>query len=182
MSMQSRWYLRVSPDLLRELALLTRHGGPLRWKKKCPRCAVTGKFSAPPPPRGARESSAERRLEDCGPFSDNAERVPISENGRSTGTDAPPEGTDPLLWELGQLRKVAQGALATAASTRNLSATEALPSAQVREELERKLNELAERIRQAEAAAPKCPRCGQALPHGMQVEEEEPKPDGPGVQ
>ena len=60
-------------------------------------------------------------------------------------------------------------------------ATEALPSAQVREELERKLDELAERIRQAEAAAPKCPRCGQALPHGMQVEEEEPKPDGSGV-
>ena len=117
-----------------------------------------------------------------------------------------------MLWELGQLRQTAQGALAYATKTRNLvatasllrsanglletvariekakaeerkaqQATEALPSAQVREELERKLDELAERIRKAEAAAPKCPRCGQALPHGVQVEKEEPKPDGPGV-
>ncbi len=123
----------------------------------------------------------------------------------------PPEGTDPLLWELGQLRKVAQGALARAARTHNLSATAsllraanglldllariekakaeelkaqqavaALPSAQVREEIHRELNALRDRINAAEAMAPKCPRCGQALPHGVQVEEE-PKPAGPGV-
>jgi len=136
----------------------------------------------------------------------------LSESWRRADAETPPEGTDPLFWELGQLRKVAQDALAHAAKTHNLSATasllrvangllkllariekakaeerkaqqatEALPSAQVREELERKLDELAERIRKAEAAAPKCPRCGQALPHGVQVEKEEPKPDGPGV-
>ena len=52
--------------------------------------------------------------------------MPISENGRNIGTDAPPEGADPLLWELSQLRQVAQGALATAAKTRNLSATASL--------------------------------------------------------
>jgi hypothetical protein len=57
---------------------------------------------------------------------DNVEQVPISENGRNTGTDAPPEGADPLLWELGQLRKVAQGALAHATRTRNLTATASL--------------------------------------------------------
>ena len=52
--------------------------------------------------------------------------MPISENGRNTGTDASPEGADPLLWELAQLRKVAQGALATAARTQNLPATASL--------------------------------------------------------
>jgi len=40
--------------------------------------------------------------------------VTISENWRCTGADAPPEDADPLLWELGQLRKLAQGALAIA--------------------------------------------------------------------
>ena len=143
------------------------------------------------------------------------EQSPISENRRDSGTDGTdtlPEAADPLLWELSQLRKTAQWALAHAAKTHNLSATasllraangllkllariekakgeelkaqqatEALPSAQVREELERKLDELAERIRQAEAAAPKCPRCGQAIQHGVQVEQEEPKSAGPGV-
>jgi hypothetical protein len=124
-----------------------------------------------------------------------------------------PDGADPLLWELSLLRKVAQGALAYAAKTRNLVATaslprsanglletvakiekakgeelkaqqataNALPPAAVQEELDRWLDNLAERMRQAEAAAPKCPRCGQALPHGVQVEEEDPKPNGPGV-
>ncbi len=143
----------------------------------------------------------------------NTEQAPVSENWRCTGADAPPEGADPLLWELGQLRKTAQGALAYATKTRNLVATAsllrsanglldllartekakgqelkaqqatatALPPAAEREELDRWLDDLAERMRQAEAAAPKCPRCGQALPHGVQVEEEEPKPDGPGV-
>jgi DNA repair exonuclease SbcCD ATPase subunit len=137
----------------------------------------------------------------------------VSEIWRRADAEMPPEGADPLLWELGQLRKVAQDALAHAARRRNLSATvsllrpanglldllskieesktEELKAQQATEALQderamedefnRKLDELAERMRQAEAAAPKCPRCGQALPHGVQVEEEEPKPAGPGV-
>jgi hypothetical protein len=32
-----------------------------------------------------------------------------------------------------------------------------------------KLDELREKMEQAQAAAPKCPRCGRALPHGVQV-------------
>ena len=140
-------------------------------------------------------------------------RKALSETWRRVDAESQPEGTDPLLWELGQLRKVAQDALAHAARTRNLSATAsllraanglldllariekakgeelkaqqatatALPPAAVREELDRWLDDLAERMRQAEAAAPKCPRCGQALPHGVQIEGEEPKPAGPGV-
>ncbi len=144
----------------------------------------------------------------------NTEQVPISENwrnGGTGGTDGPPEGADALLWELGQLRKVAQRTLARAEKTRNLRATAsllraangllglfariekakaeglktqqavaALPPQAVREELNRKLDALAERLRQAQAAAPKCLRCGQALSHGVQVEGEEPKPAGPG--
>ena len=47
-------------------------------------------------------------------------------DGGISGTDGSPEGADPLLWELGQLRKVAQGALAHAAKVRNLSATASL--------------------------------------------------------
>ncbi len=47
--------------------------------------------------------------------------------GDSRRSDAaPPEGADPLLWELAQLRKVAQGALAHAARTKNLAATASL--------------------------------------------------------
>ena len=38
----------------------------------------------------------------------------------------PPEGADPLLWELGQLRKIARGALVYATKTRNLTATASL--------------------------------------------------------
>jgi hypothetical protein len=151
----------------------------------------------------------------------NAEQVPISENGRNIGTDAPREGADQLLWELGQLRKVAQGALAHAARTRNLpatasllraanglldllariekakaeelkakQATESLEDRQaIEDELNQKLDQLAERLRQAEAMERereqkmgKCLRCGQALPSRKEGEtpvREEPKPDGP---
>ncbi len=140
-------------------------------------------------------------------------RKAMSEIWRRADAETPPEGPDLLLWELGQLRKVAQGALAHAARTRNLvatasllraanglleplskiekakaeeikaqQATAALQDEQALEaEFNQHLDRLAERLRQAQAAAPKCPRCGQALPHGVQVEEEEPKLDGPGV-
>ncbi len=142
----------------------------------------------------------------------NTEEAPIPENWRCPAADAPPEGADPLLWELGQLRKTAQGALAYAARTRNLQATASLlrsanglldllariEKAKAEEikaqqatsalqderaleaEFNQHLDRLAERLRQAQAAAPKCPRCGQALPYGVQVEEEEPKPDARG--
>ncbi len=140
-------------------------------------------------------------------------RKTMSEIWRRADAEAPPEGTDPLLWELGQLRKVAQDALAHAAKTRNLMATASLLRAAngllelvakgektkaeelkaqqatatlqdeqaVREEFDRWLDALRERMLAAQAAAPKCPRCGQALPYGVHVEEEEPKPAGPGV-
>jgi hypothetical protein len=141
----------------------------------------------------------------------NTDQAPLSENWRCSATDAPPEGADPLLWELGHLRKVAQGALAHAARTRNLTATasllrsanglvellakiekakgEELKAEQataslhderaLEDEFNQHLDRLEERMRQAQAA--KCPRCGQALRYGAQVEEEEPKPDDPGV-
>jgi hypothetical protein len=50
----------------------------------------------------------------------------VSEIWRRADAEMPPEGADPLLWELGQLRKVAQDALAQAARTHNLSATASL--------------------------------------------------------
>ena len=45
---------------------------------------------------------------------------------RRANAETPPEATAPLLWELGQLRKVAQDVLAHAARTYNLSATGSL--------------------------------------------------------
>jgi hypothetical protein len=48
----------------------------------------------------------------------NEAHAPISENGRRTGPEEPPEGADPLLWELGHLRKVAQRTLARAVRTK----------------------------------------------------------------
>ena len=53
-------------------------------------------------------------------------RKSLSETWRRVDAETQPEGTDPLLWEIGQLRKVAQDALAHAARTRNLSATASL--------------------------------------------------------
>ena len=53
-------------------------------------------------------------------------RTARSEIWRSGDAEIPPDGADPLLWELGQLRKVAQGALGHAARTRNLPATASL--------------------------------------------------------
>jgi len=50
----------------------------------------------------------------------------MSEIWCSGDAEIPPDGADPLLWELGQLRKVAQGALAHAVRTRNLPATASL--------------------------------------------------------
>ena len=53
-------------------------------------------------------------------------RMALSESWRRADAETPPEGTDPLFWELGQLRKVAQDALAHAAKTHNLSNTASL--------------------------------------------------------
>jgi hypothetical protein len=53
-------------------------------------------------------------------------RTAVSEIWRRADAETPPEGADPVLWELGQLRKVAQDALAHAARTRNLGATASL--------------------------------------------------------
>ena len=50
----------------------------------------------------------------------------------------------------------------------------------VRQEIEHWLDAVRERLTAAEAAMPKCPRCGQALPHGVQIDEEDPKPAGSG--
>ena len=170
----------------------------------------------------------------------NAGQAGFSENWRLAASETMPEGSDPLVWELSQLRKTAQGALAYAAKTRNLSATASLlraahglldllariekakgeeikaqqatavlqderaledefnqhldrlaermhesqamqQPAAVGEHVDRRLDDLAPRMRQAQAAAAKCPRYGQALPPGVPVEEEEPKPAGPGV-
>ena len=115
-----------------------------------------------------------------------------------TVTQCHPRNADPLLRELGQLRKTApRWALAYAARTRNLSATASLlraanglldllariekakgeelkaqqatanglPPAAVQEELDRWLDNLAERMRQAEATAPKVHTA--ARPSGM---------------
>ena len=53
-------------------------------------------------------------------------RTALSESWRCADAETPPEGTDPLFWELGQLRKLAQDALARAARTGNLQATASL--------------------------------------------------------
>jgi hypothetical protein len=140
----------------------------------------------------------------------NTDQAPFSENWRCSATDAPPEGADPLLWELGHLRKVAQGALAHAARTRNLTATASLLRSAnglldllskiekskaeelkaqlataalqdervLEDEFNQHLDRLAERMRQSEAAAPRCPQCGRAAETPVR---EEPKPVGPGV-
>jgi hypothetical protein len=134
----------------------------------------------------------------------------LSESWRRSDAETPPEGTDPLLWELGQLRKTAQGALAYSTQTRNLVATasllrsanglletvakiekakaeeqkaaQATASLQDEQALEAEFNQhldrLAERMRQSEAAAPRCPQCGRAAETPVR---EEPKPVGPGV-
>jgi hypothetical protein len=63
-----------------------------------------------------------------GSNSDTAQ-APVSETGGSPpleGNTVPPENADPLLRELGQLRKIAQAALAHAARTRNPLATASL--------------------------------------------------------
>ena len=152
-------------------------------------------------------------------------RRALVESWRVSEAEPAPEGVDPLLWELGQLRRVAQGAPSHAAKTRNLpgkasllraanglldllariekakaeeikarKATETLEDRQVIEdELNLKLDQLAERMRQAEAVERereqkmgKCLRCGQALPSRGRVDgetpvREEPKPPEPGV-
>jgi hypothetical protein len=151
-------------------------------------------------------------------------RTPIFENWLDNGTD-PPEGADPLLWELGQLRRVVQGAVVQSAKSRNHVATASLVRAgnglldllakiektraeeearkaaaaftedrqAIEDRLNLKLDQLAERMRQAEAMERvreqkmgKCLRCGQALPARGRVEgetpiREEPKPPGPEV-
>ena len=60
------------------------------------------------------------------PGDSNAGQTPISEKWRVATAEPIPEGADPLLWGLRQLRKVALDALAHAARTRNLSATASL--------------------------------------------------------
>src|SRR5262249_60213172 len=50
----------------------------------------------------------------------------LADAWRISNAKPAPEGTDPLLWELGQLRKVAQGSLSYAVKTRNLPATASL--------------------------------------------------------
>jgi hypothetical protein len=55
----------------------------------------------------------------------NMTRTPIFENWLDNGTDSP-EGADPLLWELGQLRRVVQGAVVQSAKSRNHVATASL--------------------------------------------------------
>jgi len=49
------------------------------------------------------------------------------------------------------------------------------------DEIEWWLADVRARMLAAQAMALKCPSCGQALPHGVQVEDEKPKLDGPGL-
>ena len=66
-------------------------------------------------------------------------------------------------------------------------AAASLPSPDTVEEIERWLAGIRARITAAQlmqqppTPALKCPRCGQAIQHGVQVEQEEPKSAGPGV-
>jgi hypothetical protein len=146
--------------------------------------------------------------------------------GGDGGVPGPcPEDEDPLLWELGQFRRVVQSAVVQSAKSRNHVATASLVRAgnglldllakiekakaeeaarraataftedrqAIEAHLHQKLDQLAERMQQAEAMERgreqkmgKCLRCGQSLPSHGRVEGEtpvraEPKPPGPGV-